>query len=176
MKVIINKYTWIGFLLAVLAACVPQTQTELGSPTILPTATGEMLDTAVPPSATPMPTDTPQPAPATQTLQPTEEVLEMTPVTNEQSPIPAGSESLVALVVQDLAQRQKISEDQISVISFETKVWPDGAYGCPQPGMMYIQVLTEGYLIQLQVGDELFNYHGGEGREPFLCVEENRDK
>jgi hypothetical protein len=49
-------------------------------------------------------------------------------------------------------------------------VWRDGSLGCPQPDMMYTQALVDGYLIQLSAGSRLYNYHGANGRDPFLCT------
>jgi hypothetical protein len=34
---------------------------------------------------------------------------------------------------------------------------------------MYPQVLSEGYRIELRVQNQIYAYHGGEGRGPFLC-------
>ena len=69
----------------------------------------------------------------------------------------------------DLALRQALPLAEIELLSFENKVWPDGSLGCPQPGWNYIQVLTEGYLIRLSSGENIFHYHGGSNRAPFLC-------
>jgi len=88
-------------------------------------------------------------------------------------PIPANH--LVDRARQDLARRLKIDESQIEALSFEIKVWPDGSLGCPKPGMEYIQVLVEGYLIRLRYQGVEYNYHGGETRGPFLC-EQGLDK
>ena len=70
---------------------------------------------------------------------------------------------------EDLAQRLNISTAEIELLSFEAKVWSDSSLGCPQPGMRYLQVLSEGYLIRLSAGDQTYNYHGGGNRAPFLC-------
>ena len=35
--------------------------------------------------------------------------------------------------------------------------------------MSYAQVLTEGTLIRLQAGGQVYFYHSGSGGEPFLC-------
>ncbi len=69
----------------------------------------------------------------------------------------------------DLAQRQDIGREKVTLVSFETKVWPDAGLGCPQPGMRYKQVMVEGYLIRLDIDGKQFDYHGGGGRGPFLC-------
>jgi hypothetical protein len=83
--------------------------------------------------------------------------------------IPAGFESLVAQARTDLAQRFSISADQITVESVEAVVWPDGSLGCPRPDMVYTQVLRDGARIRLRVGQQVYNYHSGGNRPPFLC-------
>jgi len=76
---------------------------------------------------------------------------------------------LVDQAVADLAQRLSIEPAQVELVKFEFVVWPDAGLGCPQPGMEYLQVLSDGYLIQLRVGKRIYAYHGGERRGPFLC-------
>ncbi len=76
---------------------------------------------------------------------------------------------LAALAIADLAGRLGIPEAEITVHSSETVVWPDGALGCPQPGMAYPQVLVDGYRILLSAQGAIYHYHGGGERGPFLC-------
>lgn len=38
------------------------------------------------------------------------------------------------------------------LVSIEDREWPDGSLGCPQPGMVYPQVITPGYLVVLEAG------------------------
>ena len=71
---------------------------------------------------------------------------------------------------QDLAKRLSVNPDQIELVSFTPVTWPDGSMGCPEPGMMYTQVLVEGYRIQLRSGGRVYEYHGGGTRAPFLCA------
>ncbi|HMN28664.1 MAG TPA: hypothetical protein PKE45_10995 [Caldilineaceae bacterium] len=59
--------------------------------------------------------------------------------------------------------------DQITVVSAEPVVWPDGALGCPQPGMVYPQVQQDGMRIVLAVDGQEYHFHSGETRGPFLC-------
>ncbi len=73
---------------------------------------------------------------------------------------------------QDLAQRLGIDVAAIEVASVEAVTWPDGALGCPRPGMAYIQVLIDGLLILLRVGDQLYPYHSGNNQPPFLCEDQ----
>jgi hypothetical protein len=85
------------------------------------------------------------------------------------TPASAGLDSLVIQAREDLAQRLAIDEDQIELVEASEVVWPDGALGCPQPGMAYIQVLQAGALIRLAAGGRTYHYHSGGGRDPFLC-------
>jgi hypothetical protein len=79
-------------------------------------------------------------------------------------------EGVVAQAVQDLAARAGIDPGEITVVSAEPVVWPDGSLGCPQPGMRYIQVPEDGALIQLEAAGRSYRYHtGGSRTQPFLC-------
>jgi hypothetical protein len=81
----------------------------------------------------------------------------------------ASQPEVVAKAVADLAGRLGIGLGSIEVRGFEAVTWPDGSLGCPQEGMMYAQVLTEGSRIDLAVGDRVYAYHAARGGEPFLC-------
>lgn len=69
----------------------------------------------------------------------------------------------------DLAERLSVPLDQITLVSAEEVTWPDSSLGCPEPGMMYAQVLTSGSRIILTAGGRTYEYHSGGNREPFLC-------
>lgn len=77
--------------------------------------------------------------------------------------------NLVQQAQQDLAKRLSIPVESIELLKFEDVIWPDGGLGCPQPGMAYTQVLVEGYRMLLQYDGQVYAYHGGGGRPPFLC-------
>lgn len=79
------------------------------------------------------------------------------------------SRELVALAKQDLALRLGKDPSAIELVLFRETVWRDSSLGCPQPGGMYLQVLTPGYLIRLKVGASVYSYHGRNGNPPFLC-------
>lgn len=78
---------------------------------------------------------------------------------------------MTALAEEDLAQRLGISPDQIEVSEVRAVTWPDASLGCPEPDMMYAQVIQEGLLIRLSAGGETYAYHSGGNRPPFLCEE-----
>lgn len=83
--------------------------------------------------------------------------------------IEAGMQPLIEAASADLMKRLSVTRASIEVVSAQSVVWPDKSLGCPQPGMTYIQVLADGYRIELRVKDQIYSYHGGEGRGPFLC-------
>jgi hypothetical protein len=87
-----------------------------------------------------------------------------------------GLQGVVDQAVADLAGRLAIDQDNIKVIEVETVVWPDGSLGCPQPGMVYTQVQQDGLLIRLRVEGDVYNYHSGGNRPPFLCEEARDDE
>ncbi len=92
-----------------------------------------------------------------------QEPLNATPVEPEEAPW------IVAAATTDLARRTGAAEGDIAVVSVEAVVWRDGSLGCPQPGMAYTQVLTDGARITLEHNGTSYVYHSGGDREPFLC-------
>ena len=57
------------------------------------------------------------------------------------------------------------------MVLVEEVAWSDASLGCPQPGMSYAQVITDGMRIILQAEDALFDYRSGGTSEPFRCVQ-----
>ena len=78
-------------------------------------------------------------------------------------------DALVALARQDLAGRLAIEPEQadheISIIQATAQEWPDASLGCPQPGMMYAQVITPGYQIILEAAGRRYDYRAPMRRE-----------
>jgi hypothetical protein len=75
----------------------------------------------------------------------------------------------VSLAVADATERTGLPAGDIEVVRFEMVTWPDGAIGCPEPGMAYTQALVDGYRIVLDADGTQLTYHGADGAEPFLC-------
>jgi hypothetical protein len=62
-------------------------------------------------------------------------------------------------VVADAARRFSVPENAVVLKRAEQVTWPDGALGCPEPGMMYTQALVPGFrVIAKTVAGEL-SYH-----------------
>ena len=81
----------------------------------------------------------------------------------------SGLEGLVEKAKEDLAQRLSIPISDISLVEAKAVVWSDSSIGCPQPGMMYAQVLTPGYLVKLKYDSRNFEYHAGKGGTITYC-------
>jgi len=75
--------------------------------------------------------------------------------------VTAEAQEIVDLVRQDLSEQLAIPADEIRVVDIEAVEWPDSSMGCPQPGMSYLQVITPGYKIVLEVNGEEYTYHTG---------------
>jgi hypothetical protein len=56
------------------------------------------------------------------------------------------------------AQRAGVDPSQVEIVSSTLHTWNDGSLGCPQPGMNYIQVVTEGYQIIARAGGRTFDF------------------
>lgn len=78
------------------------------------------------------------------------------------------SEAPLTPARQDLSQRLGIGIEEIEVQSVEAVEWSDTSLGCPQPGMMYAQVITPGYRILLRAGGQTYEYHSDRQRA-ILC-------
>jgi hypothetical protein len=59
----------------------------------------------------------------------------------------------------------------LRVEQVEPRQWPDSSLGCPQPGLMYSQVVTPGYLIVIGGGGKMLEYHSDARGTVVLCQE-----
>src|SRR5699024_1891292 len=83
-----------------------------------------------------------------------------TPEPSVTQPSPSASlDPEVAEAVADLAEREDIAENDITISEREHVTWPNGALGCPQPGDSYTQALVEGERLVLQAHGQEFDYH-----------------
>lgn len=104
-------------------------------------------------------------------ISPTEgEVTQMTP--SLPTPADPGLQSLIEKAKEDLAQRLSISPTQINLMEMTEVEWSDSGLGCPQPGMDYLQVITPGYLILLEVNAQTYEYHSN--RDTYFVYCENQ--
>jgi len=81
-----------------------------------------------------------------------------------------GSERAVALAVTTLATELGCAPDQIVVAEAASVTWRTSALGCPQPDMMYMQVLTPGYRVRLRYAGQEYVVHTDSGRRAVRCA------
>ena len=80
------------------------------------------------------------------------------------------AQPLVGLAKADLAERLGINPDEIKVQSVEETEFPDASLGVPEPGKVYAQVITSGYVIRLSVEGTVYEYHGSGERVVFASA------
>ena len=124
-------------------------------------ATAEALEKILDSELLEVPT---QPAPKTPFL---EEAILLQPTSSKPD---VDAVERISFARASLVQGSGVETSQIELVAYEDVVWRDGSLGCPQPGMMYTQALVDGYVIQLSVEGQTFNYHGSNGGDPFLCT------
>ena len=56
-----------------------------------------------------------------------------------------------------------------TVVSAEAVDWPDGSLGCPQPDMMYPQVITPGYKVVFEVDGDQYDMRATASGGVVLC-------
>lgn len=104
--------------------------------------------------ARPTPSESPLPEPGTSPL----------------SPLASPTDPVAAAAVAYLATELNVPPDRVLVLSIEPVNWPDASLGCPQPGMMYAQVISPGYRIVLEAGGEQYDLHTDQtGRKVIIC-------
>lgn len=64
--------------------------------------------------------------------------------------------------VQALAEARGLAAAEITVISAEAVEWPNACLGAAEPDQACAEVLTPGYRVLLQVGDEQVTFHTDE--------------
>lgn len=96
----------------------------------------------------PQPTSTPDPK-----LQPLVEPSS-TPTTESEP-----KSLFESAVLRYLVAETGVDEEQITLGARREQTWPNSALGCPEAGMMYLDVLTPGFLIESIVDGESMAVH-----------------
>ena len=86
------------------------------------------------------------------------------PVTGEVPP------AVIDAVRAELGTLTGTDPSTATVVKAESVEWPDGSLGCPQRGVMYVQVVTPGYQVVLEQTGRDYDYRvAGEGAVIRLC-------
>lgn len=73
-------------------------------------------------------------------------------------------------LVTDAAERGAVGVESVVVVRSQQVVWSSPALDCPEPGVSYAQVLTNGYWVVLQAGDAEYDYRAEIEGDFRLCV------
>ncbi len=76
------------------------------------------------------------------------------------------------LVRNAVAQQLEVSVDEIEIVNSVRTEFSDSSLGCPQPGMMYAQVITEGYRTTARYNDQKFDVRSA-GTYVKICGQPN---
>ncbi len=74
-----------------------------------------------------------------------------------------------AVARQTLAAELGCQPEALCVVGVEPVEWPDSALGCPEPGMMYMQVITPGFRVILEQAGQRYVLHTDQGRRAVHC-------
>jgi hypothetical protein len=118
----------------------------------------------------PIPAFTSTPIVEPSSTKPLEDTSKMTP--NPSTPSSPSLQNLIEKAKEDLAKRLSISAEQIRLVEATEVEWSDSSLDCPQPGMTYLQVITPGYRILLEVDGQEYEYHSN--RDAYVVLCENR--
>ncbi len=163
-----------ALLMAALVAACGEGPASIVSPdqaTASPTQGDEERErTAVPTAESEKEKETVAPTPA----PPTNEATTNPAPTPEETEVesPSKAEHVVQLAREDLAQRLSLAPEAIALVSVKAVDWPDTSLGCPEPGMGYAQVITQGFRVVLAAGRQRYEYHADTARLVVLCGED----
>ena len=115
---------------------------------------------------------TPTRTPSNKTGDTTPHPSQGTPETGLSSP----ARWAIQTAKEDLSRKLGLSPREISLVSIEAAQWPDASLGCPQPGMMYAQVITPGFRTVLKAGGHEYVYHTDQADQIVLCHRDGEDQ
>src|SRR3990172_6079534 len=77
---------------------------------------------------------------------------------------PTDQDKYMEMAINDLASKLKVDRSLIELTKVTAQTFGNTSLGCPKPGMMYAQVLTPGYTIELMYLDKTYTYHAGSNK------------
>lgn len=81
-------------------------------------------------------------------------------------------DEIISRVREDAARRTGVEPAAVRVLTAKTVTWPDGALGCPEPGMAYTQALVPGYRVIVSSQGQTLDYHASRTGRLVLCPPE----
>lgn len=72
----------------------------------------------------------------------------------------------VAVARELLAAELGCADDALTIVRVEEVDWSDSSLGCPEPGMMYMQVIIPGYKLTFSDSTRSYEVHTGRQGTP----------
>jgi hypothetical protein len=76
---------------------------------------------------------------------------------------------LLEQIFADLESRSGRERTEFTVVRSMAMIWPNGALGCPEPGMVYPQATVPGYWAVLELDGKQYDYRASERGFITLC-------
>lgn len=77
----------------------------------------------------------------------------------------------MAALIDETAALAQAALTDVAIVRADAVTWRDASLGCPEPGMTYIQVLTDGYWVVLEVAGQTYDWRMAQSGTPLLCPE-----
>lgn len=87
-------------------------------------------------------------------------------------PQPTSPPDAVSAAVSYLAAHLGVAPEQVTVVSVTETRWSDSSLGCPRPGTAYMQVITPGYQIWLEVEGRRYGVHTNQSGSSLVICEQ----
>ena len=84
-------------------------------------------------------------------------------------PISPQAQPAVDAALQAAAARLGVPRDQLRVVQVQEREWSDASLGCPQPGQLYAQVITPGYLVTIEGAGRRVEVHTDTRGRAVIC-------
>ena len=151
MKMRSLHFVFALLLIIALMGCTPTAEPTPEPIPITPPEPPSEPSADTPPPTRPATTETPAPQPGTSPLP----KPGMSPI----SPLPRPPMPAASAAVAYLADELGITPQEVTILASDPVEWADASLGCPQPGMMYAQVVTPGYSFLLDAAGEHYEVH-----------------
>lgn len=156
-----RRTSWVGLVLAMALAVV--STAAACDDEFAASPEGAAGDTTGPaePTGTPEPTTEEPTVPSDDAQATPGQPRDPVPV-----PAPGGDRPIIGevpsayleAVVADAAERARVAPERVEVRRAQAVQWNDGSLGCAKPGENYIQMIVDGYWVELAAGGGEFDY------------------
>ncbi len=82
----------------------------------------------------------------------------------EEPVLSPAQEQAVDMARTELASVLGVAMDKIELQRVNPMDWPNSSLGCPEKGMMYLDVITSGFRVEFDVGGKIYQVHTAEKR------------